>query len=658
DNLNLLRRIYRNEDFFKWVATILLHDIGRFKEFYDPMALVHEKVSFDLINRLNLLRELNDRLEKPLSDEAINIIPSAIRYHTFFAGERGGEFSLIKIGQMLSDPYLRKVLSDGKGKIDREKLRAFLEELALLSTFDASGAGGKGMALNPSVEYFIGMAHRIGDIAKHVGYDWNKTVAVIMRTASKHVDLRISGLLSLRDRIQDNVSTPRTLGSFPTIECYEFYSKKFSDGLTDLLAADKLFMSWLLNRQAFYRWFEENYTHLAFRYLNYLVAHLAWIEEGVDFSRMPDQEITKYFQRQYEVKKDYKVNPNAIKLLLLLTTAARATYCGMECDEVIICGEKGERIDHKDDFHDYVISLNGMLTQTRDVHLYLDGNIYFVNEKGENIDGAVMIKETIPDGTRRLILKISRTKPKRVEVPLPERPMTVEETKRAVKNKLREKGWQVPDRLVEGILTKHAHPEQKVFPNEKRIERLAKQVWLIYSVKEKKKPIRRVLVHNVYEKEGAVIEKGAPEDFTEVIVITPERAGILAEEARKIADFGGFVREVWYYTEKITGEQLAIVAFEIHKPFDPKKPTEGSRFDVDFVANQYILDKNTRVFTVKRDFEGRPILRPFEKRIEKVAKKERVEEPAKKPWWKRYAKKVKLHRAWGVRRAILAGLKE
>ncbi|MCJ7646262.1 hypothetical protein MUO65_05100, partial [bacterium] len=70
------------------------------------------------------------------------------------------------------------------------------------------------------------------------------------------------------------------------------------------------------------------------------------------------------------------------------------------------------------------------------------------------------------------------------------------------------------------------------------------------------------------------------------------------------------------------------------------------------------MDKNTSVFTVKRDFEGRPILTPFKKRIEKVVKKEEVEAPAKKPWWKRYAKRVKLQRTWRVRRAILAGLKE
>ena len=647
-NLKLLREIYRNGDLFKWVITILLHDIGRFEEFYDPTATVHEKVSFDLITRFNVLKELNDSLNRPLSVEAISITPLIVRYHMFFRGPCEGGSSFIKIGQMLSDPYLQGVLSDEEGKIDKEKLKAFLDDLALFSVFDISGTKGKGRASNPRVEYFVGMVQEVGKIAEDAGYDWDKTVALAKQRASRYLNLRICGFLSFRDMNQKNISPPEPLGSFPGTECYKFYFKKFFESLNHLLRTDKLSKDWFTTWGRIRPWFVKNFTALTFRYLNYLVGHLAWIEEGVDFDRMSDEEIRKYFEREYKVKEDYKVNPNTIKLFLLLTRAARHENFGIQCEETIIGGENGERIDFKEDFHDYVIALNKILTQARDVNLYIDGNIYFVDEKQENIDGAVMVKETTADGTHRLILKISKEPEK---ITLPERPMTIEETIKAVNAKLKEKGWKVPESSVREILTTHTHPKPKVVPNEKRIERLAEQVWIIYlmlkyfkKTLKKERPASLVSVQNVYKKEGEEISRGGPEDFTEIKIVTKDRVGLFGDAANKIAEFGGFIKSDWSYTEEINGERLIVLVFEIHKPFDPDKPTEGGRFDVDFVVEQYEFDENTRVLTTRRDAKGKPILIP--------------RFPEKEPeglWWKWFADKVRLDRKDSIIKAVIRG---
>jgi len=660
-NLKLLREIYRNGDLFKWVITILLHDIGRFEEFYDPTATVHEKVSFDLITRFNVLKELNDSLERPLSVEAISIIPLIVRYHMFFRGPCEGGFSFIKIGQMLSDPYLQTVLSDEKGKIDKEKLKAFLEDLALFSVFDISGTKGKGRASNPRVEYFVGMVQEIGKIAEDAGYDWDRVSALAKERASRYLNLRICGFLSFRDMNQKNISPPEPLGSLPRTECYKFYFKKFFESLNHLLRSDKLSKKWFTNWGRIRPWFVRNFSALTFRYLNYLVGHLAWIEEGVDFDRMSDEEIRKYFEREYKVEEDYKVNPNTIKLFLLLTRTARHENFGIQCEETIIGGENGERIDFKEDFHDYVIALNKILTQARDVNLYIDGNIYFVDEKQENIDGAVMVKETAADGTHRLILKISKSKAREPEkITLPERPLTVGETIRAVKAKLKEKGWEVPETFVEEILTVHTHPKPRVVPNEKKIERLAEQVFILYlmlkyfkKTPKKERPARLVLVQNVYEKEGEELSRGGAEDITEIKIVTIDRMGLFGDEAKKIADFGGFIRSNWSYTEEINGESLIALVFEIHKPFHPDKETEGGRFDVDFVANKYKSDENTLVLTVRRDRQGRPILIPF---TERPSKRAPEKAPAKKPWYERYADKVSLDKKESIIDAVLVGL--
>jgi len=525
---------------------------------------------------------------------------------------------------MLSDPYLQNVLSDEKGKIDKEKLRAFLEDLALFSIFDASGVSRKGMTSNPLVEYSVGMIQEVGKIAEKADYDWDRASALAKGRASRYLNLRVSGLLSFSDRNQKNISAPKPLGSLPTTEFYKFYFKKFFESLDRLVRTDKLSKDWFTNWGRIRPWFVKNFTALTFRYFNGLVAHLAWFEEGVDFDRMSEDEIGKYFKRQYEVKRGYKVNPNAIKLFLLLTKAARSVNFGIQCEEAIIGGENGERIDYNDDFHDYVVALNKILTQARDVNLYIDGNIYFVDKNGKNIGGAVMIKETTADGKHRLILKISKLKPTKelwwkryAKIVSLDR---FDSVKEAIHKGLEEDGYidaetdvDLLEAIVDKTVSEHLEQHLEFQESEEEVikhldwvlKRLELQCLLEYKLLERYKQLIKmakqleekviICIIFVYEpymgllsevKESDITDKET--DVDELFVILPHEPRFTHESAideieTAYKSAGGFREERWRIPIEISvgpeeTELIDVISYEIRrvpekpvpKPHDPK----------------------------------------------------------------------------------------
>jgi len=366
-NLERMREVYAGK-LKKWIAITLLHDIGRITE---TPEIPHESEGSRLIKKYSLLDDLD------LPEEDCRAIPLIVKYHVYTSLTLNGEYSLIKLGDILQED-----------EVESANCKDILQDIALVWLFDVTGVTSKGLVTNVRVEYAFGLNEIILR-----NLDFSSLGQKLEKESIVFLPIRIAGMISFNDSKQSAHVKDGKLNN----DNYEFYWEKF------LRAEEKLEI-----KSEQWQYFLNNFHRVFMRYINYNFSKLAWVDDNIHALSEVNQK--EQFKRENEIKQSYLTNPNVAKLLVLLTQLLH--HYDAQNIEIMVGDAKGKRVDdagRKVDQakeHDYALELNRVLFTARDMQL--DGEeCYFIDKDGAKIEGVNIVSLGESEGRLILSFRIS-----------------------------------------------------------------------------------------------------------------------------------------------------------------------------------------------------------------------------------------------------------
>ena len=394
-NFQALKEIYdKNPRLF--ITSAILHDIGKIEEYFSQGRITHETESRNLIQDLELLEAINANAKASRSREFLDKEQTLIRliaeYHNYASLINTGEHAFRKINDILDDEEVRSFLRQDKNILLKENLKTLLEYLILIGAVDISASIAPvssakeyngGHLNNAKVEYLMAIRDTALQLAREANYKRNDT----MHNVSVHSNkLGISRIVLLLSLIDTNLDLNLDLQGQPSQDStqYMFYIKKIQEALKEL-GIDHEGEEW--------QKVLETLDSFSFYFFAHPFSWLAWIDTQTDNQTAKSTMI----ERASKIEADFKINPQAIKLIKLLVHSFREKRLhDIFCDGIVLCNENGDSLyAYKDpNIEDYIINLNSTLERAKSIEYNADKQrTFFVDEQGHEIlDGPRIIR--------------------------------------------------------------------------------------------------------------------------------------------------------------------------------------------------------------------------------------------------------------------------